>query len=623
MRYSFVFLLALITSTGIAQQFRYMPERPVPGDVVSFTYTPGAALAKEALIEGRYVRYAGPATMRLSQPTTATAIRQGNDFVGELALPKKNVSGIVMAFQSKANKDLTDHNNGHLYPIPLYDSTGAMQPHALGGQASVQTRTAFPYSLKIKTDWNWVIQKYEQEIQQFPASRGHYWADLIAAQIRQQKPNAKKTALATIAAYLNSRTPNPTPEDLTNAALLYEQLSESTLAQATRDRIKTVDPTGDAAQKARSATIRAETDLNKKLSAYTSFTQSFPTSAYRPVLVSSVAELYFKAGQFRDLVTFLGQQSLKDTDPALLHSFAQQMADEQRGLPQADWLAGRAIQALQQRSIPKNGTAERAAQLRAYQSTLAYALALQKKTGPALTLYKQALTGSDPEGSDPHTSERLWQCALQATRADSVLPYIESVVKAGKGTPRLRSSLRDWQAKRLGGQAQAETYLRGLEVNYRADRRADLAETFVNEPAPGFTLTTLDGGKVSLASLRGKVVVLDFWATWCGPCIAAFPAMRQARDYFKNDPNVQFLFVNTREGGPLSRVHSFVAKQPYTGVIPIDQNQKVADSYGVIGIPTKVIIDPKGRVRYRSMGYSGNTEATAEEITLVIEALKQ
>lgn len=595
----------------------------MPGEVVSFTYTPGAALAKEATIEGRYVRYAGPALMRLSQPTTATAVRQGNEVVGELKLPKNNVAGLLLAFQSKASASLTDHNNGHFYPIILYDSTGAMQPHALGGQASVLIRTAFPYALNVKPDWNWAVQQYEGEIQRFPANRPQYWTDLISAQIRQQKPNAKKTALANIDTYLKSRKPAPTPDDLNNAARLYDQLSEPKLALAARDRIKTVDPTGDVAQKAQASAVRAEPDLAKKLTAYTSFTSTFPASSYRAMLVSSVAEVYFKAGQFRDLNAFLALQSLKDTDPALLHSFAQQMTDEGRGLPQTDWLASRAISALQQRTAPKDAPADRLAQLRAYQATLAYAFDQQNRLAPALATYQQSLDGLAPDATEPRTNERLWHCALRASRADSVLPFVEAEVRVGRVTPRLRASLRDWQTKRLGSAAKADAYLAGLEVNYRANRQAELAESFVNEPAPNFTLTTLDGGTVSLASLRGKVVVLDFWATWCGPCIASFPAMRKARDHFKNDSRVQFLFVNTREGGPVSRVRSFIDKQPYTGVIPLDVSKRVSESYGVLGIPTKVIIDPKGRVRYRSLGYSGNTEATADEITLVIDALKQ
>ena len=623
MRYPLLFLFSLLSSGLIAQQFRYVPEQPVPGDVVSFTYVPGTVLANEATIEGRYVPFAGPTAMRVSQPATATAIRQGNSVVGQLTVPKKNVSGLAMTFRSKTNAALIDHNNGHFYPILLYDSTGTLLPHALGGQASVLTRTAFPYTLKITPNWNWVVQKYEQEMQTFPANRPQYWADLVSAQIRQQKPNAKKTALANINTYLKNRQANLTPTDLNEAARLYDQLIEPALALWARERIKTIDPTGEAAQKARAGAVRAETDLTKKLTDFSSFTQAFPASAYRSMLVSSLAEGYFKAGQFRELVVFLGQQSLRNIDPALLHSFAQQMTDEERGVPQTDWIAARAIAALQQRTPPKSNKVEQAALLRTYQSTLAYAFDLQKRTGLALALYKQVIDGIEPENTNPRTNERLWQCAIQATRADSVLPYIESVVKAGRVTPRLRSSLRDWQAKKLGGVAQAETYLRKLEVNYRAYRRADLAATFVDEPAPAFTLTTLDGGKVSLASLRGKVIVLDFWATWCGPCIASFPAMRQARDFFKNDPNVVFLFVNTREGGPLSRVRSFMTKQPYTGVVPLDLNQKVSDAYGVQGLPTKIFIDPNGRVRYRSLGYSGNAEATAEEVSLIIEALKE
>ena len=63
-------------------------------------------------------------------------------------------------------------------------------------------------------------------------------------------------------------------------------------------------------------------------------------------------------------------------------------------------------------------------------------------------------------------------------------------------------------------------------------------------------------------------------------------------------------------------------KHPYDFVVPLDGQQRVANAYKVQGIPTKVVIGPNGRVRYRSIGYNGNPEATVDELALVVEMLK-
>jgi thiol-disulfide isomerase/thioredoxin len=624
----FLLLIVWLAITPALAQFRYLPERPKLEEVVSFTYTPSEAMAKAGPVEAVWLRYGSPLQMRLSQPETVTTTAQENGVVmGTFKLPFKEVAGVMMAFRSKANPALVDHNNTHFYPIFLYGKSGTLLPHAVGGLGSVMMRTSFPYILKLRPDWSWVLEQYQREVQLNPTVRPLYWSDIVRAKIQQAKPGYQQVCLVEIKTYLDSQTPNPTPADLTAAAQLYDLLKEPNLAFQARERIKVVDPTSEAAQKSRSEAIVNETDTGKKRAAFNAFVQSLPRSVYRPVVVSSMAEAYFKAGGYKELTDLLGNELAPETDPMLLLSFAQQLTDEGRALPQAEWLASRAIWAFNQRIVitytnPAGGTTDKYAQIRVAQATLAHAAEQQERFGPALTLYRHAATGLAPNQTTPLTNERTWRCAQRAARADSVLPFIESVVRVGKSTSKLRTSLQEWQATRLGGAIETANYLKGLEANYRADRRAEIAERFVDEPAPSFSLRTLDGRSVSLAALRGKVVVLDFWATWCGPCIASFPAVRQARDNFKNDPNVQFLFVNTREGGPMSRVQSFIARQPNTGPVPLDTDQRVSNAYGVQGIPTKVVIDPRGRVRFRSIGYNGNAEATADELTLVIEALK-
>ena len=197
-------------------------------------------------------------------------------------------------------------------------------------------------------------------------------------------------------------------------------------------------------------------------------------------------------------------------------------------------------------------------------------------------------------------------------------------MQIGKATKGLKAALHDWYAKQPGSTtAKADAYLADLEADVKADQREELQQKLINEPAPAFSLTDLLGRTISSSAFKGKVIVLDFWATWCGPCIASFPAMQQAQNRFQNDPNVRFLFVNTREGGPLQRVQNFMDKHPYNFVVPLDGQQKVANAYKVQGIPTKVVIGPNGRVRYRTIGYNGNPDATVDELAMVVEMLKE
>ena len=146
----------------------------------------------------------------------------------------------------------------------------------------------------------------------------------------------------------------------------------------------------------------------------------------------------------------------------------------------------------------------------------------------------------------------------------------------------------------------------------------------VGADAPDFSLVDLDGKSVKLSELRGKVVVLDFWATWCGPCIMSFPGMKLSMDKYKDNPNVKFLFVNTYERVSAdqwkSTVNTFVKQRGFTTFpVILDIGGEVAGSYGVNGIPAKFCIDKEGKIKFKSTGYLGSSDAIVAEMTQWIE----
>jgi peroxiredoxin len=135
------------------------------------------------------------------------------------------------------------------------------------------------------------------------------------------------------------------------------------------------------------------------------------------------------------------------------------------------------------------------------------------------------------------------------------------------------------------------------------------------QPAPDFTFNTVDGKEVKLSSEKGNVVLLDYWATWCGPCVKGLPHINEisANTEFTSK-GLKVWAINSKEGE--EKVKPFLQKHNLSMTVPMDTQGEFGKNYMVRGIPTTVIVGRDGNVKKVFVGFGPGQE---EKIKSAVE----
>ena len=220
----------------------------------------------------------------------------------------------------------------------------------------------------------------------------------------------------------------------------------------------------------------------------------------------------------------------------------------------------------------------------------------------ALAAYREAFDKSD--SSDTWLNENLLRSYLANGYWDEALDFgvacIRNEVAGDSIAPLLRAEIR----KRNGSEEAFDALLKATIEDAAKKTDEALERGRLNLPLKPCGLTTLDGEPVDLKSHAGKVVILDFWATWCGPCKTAMPLFQKFYESARNDPRIAVMSVNVWEQGTrnarIERVRKFIAELKYS--FPVLLGDDCNETFKLKGVPTMVIIDRKGTIQYSEVG---------------------
>ncbi len=207
----------------------------------------------------------------------------------------------------------------------------------------------------------------------------------------------------------------------------------------------------------------------------------------------------------------------------------------------------------------------------------------------AIAVLKKAVEiQGGPYSADYGDHDQLGYLLLEAGKIDEAIEYFSYAIVTGSESDYLSNYLKKYLADKKMPEDSIEFIIKSIIE--RAEK--------IKIKAPEFTVETIDGKRISLKDLKGKVVVLNFWATWCGPCRREIPDLNALVEKYKGRNDIVFIAITN---DLKARVVNFLSNSPFNYQIAFDISDAY-DKYNVKAIPTHVIIDRSGYVVARIVG---------------------
>jgi len=631
LRKLFTLLLSLAAITTYSQKnFSYTPENPKAGDVITFTYEPAGDLAN-TMQKVEAVAYISRPKGQKADELVLT--QNGKKYTGSI---QTDTSGNLINIAFFVDKKF-DNNFNEGYLIVLNDEKGNPKKNAYRNMSQFYQFTG--PGVGVEKNNTKALECMEKEFSLYPDTKKIFIASYLRLINTVKKDEAPAIVQKEIELALKQGLKDESDYISLESIYVIAKLPEQ--AKFITSLKKEKFPNGSWTVNEIMEKYYAETDPVKKKGLLDEIVQKANSDDqnwkaikenidyYKLLTVSAYANQKkwdeFKKAVEESSVTDKGRLAL------FYNNTAWEMQETGENLAYAEEISRMAT--LYAQGEMKNPTSKKPESMTAsqWQKQNEFIYAMYADTY-AMVLYR---TGSYKKGL-PYARDAAITINKEnsagynntyALLAEKVLPpkqykkEIEQFVKDGKSTTEMKDILKRTYKKEQKSEAGFDDYMASLQKENYMKMIEELRKSILNEAAPSFALLDLDGKKINVSDLKGKVVIVDFWATWCGPCKASFPAMQKMVTKFKDNADVQFVFIDSWERGENKQKNAadFVLNNKYSFHVLLDTDDKVVEQFKVEGIPTKFVIDKNGSIRFKSIGFDGSDDKLVQELSAMID----
>jgi len=612
------FIMMSCSKNETPAKFSFFPETPKVGEEIIFKYIPDSEKLKNVKsLDMIIYSYSN----NLLDTKKVGLEKDGNEWLGKFTTEPKT-KGLIIKFVSG---DIVDNNNEMGYVIHMYDQT---EVEVLGSEAGLaNVYVNYAGAMDLKNDKELALKYFTEVFSKHPELKKEFLDGYF-----KSLPNDIRDSVVILNLLRLEEKDSLTQSDLETLTTWSKQIGDLVKSEKYLEILENRFPKSELVESKYYTMFKNKSSLDKKLEVFHKFVQLNKESRISSYMLRNITSDMVENNQLHKAKKMLNEYS-ELANSSLYNSISWDLYQSKKNLKQAAKFAEEGIRLARSEVEDPKGKRPVYMDLEEWiqqkKNSLGMILdtygSIEKELGNekvALKSFEEAvdLTNSEFIDIDENYVSELYD--LKQNK--KVKEKIEEFISMRKSSDKMRNLLSNAFMNLGGTKEELGKYLDKLDTEANKKLDENLKNEIINKPAPAFSLKDLEGNNVSLSDYRGKTVIVDFWATWCGPCRQSFPFMKKAVEEYSDNPNVNFLFINTWEkvDNKVKNAKDFILKNNYPFHVLVDQNDEVISKYNVPGIPTKFIIDKNGNIRFKVVGFEGSEKENLNEINKMIAMVK-